>query len=656
MDAVGPFPAEHIVKGCPPSVIGGGHDKDREQRQESGITVGEDPHGISRPGLRPELLLRFSHRPRHQHTRSRIIQQCQEQQRNQEHWGKDCPRKGILALGHHEQECLSIRRVRGYAHALSVVFDITLKAVAWLVILKEVLCLLTDHFRIGVGDKASVRVADGRGNIAFPNDLAADRVFIAYFLQLRVQLPGAVYSQKESLRLARAVCHQDRRAKLHRARIGIRFRPHDSIGITQHHRLILLAEVCFHGKARIAVAGNDLIPGAVKEHQIIGSRHTAEFRKAFTGPVIRMLRQEVRQHLRTCPVNIRKVALNLVLLFLPPGDLRFKLHPLGLGGEGHICPAFQQQKHIGKEEGDRKHHQDALPCCPDRPLAGEFVRVFFRLVPQKPAENVDLKQHDSQSDDGRNGRGDINAVFDHIFQRVRQQDIRIFLCFLRIMHQYRQVTPAQQGDELAGASLSCAPEAAAVIEYLLQFFMEPRQFFVRKVVRRILLQLIAGFGIGGGVSPGDQAIKHVRPVVQGVVHLQQRAAGEFKDQAALRVSRHGKPNKEFAVIFSRLRPAFRKRGVEFPMGLARLKALNAGIENLLRTHGAGGGKQFSLSVQQRNAVGGTRGAHPFQLFRVPKRVLFLVQLQPEFRAGQSVVFVNAAAHRQIIPVAVDDFR
>ena len=228
--------------------------------------------------------------------------------------------------------------------------------------------------------------------------------------------------------------------------------------------------------------------------------------------------------------------------------------------------------------------------------------------------------------------------------------------FLRILHQYGQVLLAQQGDELAEASIRCVPEAVAALEHLRQFLIDLRVLLEREAFQRIFLQFVAGFRIGGNFCPGEHVFKHVRPIAQHIVQLQKFAAGKFKDQALLCVSSKGKPNKELAFAFARLRSVLRQGWVKLQLGLLQFKVLDAGAESFLRTHGAGRGKQISLFVQNGDAVGGNRGAHPLQRFPVRKRTLFSVKHQPQFRAGQNVVLVNAAADGQFIPVAVNDFR
>ena len=180
-----------------------------------------------------------------------------------------------------------------------VVYTEALKACAGLIIFQDVLRLLADHFRIGVGNKAACPVADGSGDMALLYREAVHRIFIAQSLQGCLQVPGAVDSQEESVRLSLSILHQDRRAKLRLPCIGVLRGSHDGIGITQQHRPVFLAEVFVDGKACIAVAGDKFLPGAVKAHQVFGPGDSIEFRQACARLVIRMLRQETRQHL--CP-------------------------------------------------------------------------------------------------------------------------------------------------------------------------------------------------------------------------------------------------------------------------------------------------------------------------------------------------------------------
>ena len=327
--------------------------------------------------------------------------------------------------------------------------------------------------------------------------------------------------------------------------------------------------------------------------------------------------------------------------------------PPGHGGDGGGCPPLQQQKHVGKDDGDRKHRQNARPRRLAHLPEGGPARAVRGHFPQKLADGIELEQHDPAADDKRNGRGDEDAVSNDFYERDRQQDIGIFL---RIVPQDIQETLAQQGGELAARFVPAALGAFPVLENLFQFIKKPRGLILCEAVHRIARQPAAGFGKGDGILRGEHARQHAAPVLEFIVQIHDLVAGKFKEQALPRESRQGKQHKPLAVPRFRFPTVFREDGVGLQTGRPRRDGLGAGEEDVLRAHGAGGGKHVPLPVQQGDTVRGNDAANPFQLFRLPKRVLFPIEEQPDARAGQDLLFVNASAHEQFIFEAGYDLR
>ena len=448
MNARGPLTAENVIKGGPPAIPGSDQRCDREEQQEVSIAVCKDDEGIS--VLRPPRKLRLLQGSFHQPARPGIVPQRQEQDHRQGKQAEGPLQIRVRTLRRNKQKGLPVRGPGGNANLHPQVVGKALEAGAGLVVPQVIRRLLADHFGNGMGDKAAVLVPGG-GGIPRPHRKGVDRVFIAHRLQRPVQIPGAVNRQQESVRRSLRVLHQDCRADLGPPRIGVRLGADDRVGISQQHRLVILAEVLPDGKVPVAVAGDQLPALPVKAHDVFRSGGPPKLLQPRPGQLLRVLLQVGGQQLGAGSVVVLKAAPDQAFLALPPFDLPPDEFPHGLGGRRDEGSAFQQKQHIGKKNGDRQHDREARPGPPPEPAPGASGLGLPGLglpglLLLKLSENIVLEQQDAPSDDQRNGQGNEGPVAEYLPGGKRHQELHRLLSLRGIAAQPGQKALPQQGD------------------------------------------------------------------------------------------------------------------------------------------------------------------------------------------------------------------